>query len=85
MIPAALSTDLSSPMEIGQCLYAAAFGDEAVPAGAAGPDDGARAAEQAAGEVAVAQILLDTLDRVELGRVGWQADENDIRGQAQLA
>jgi hypothetical protein len=52
LIPSALSTDLSRPLEIGEGADASCLGDEAVPGGAAGVDDGLLAGEQPARQIA---------------------------------
>lgn len=53
LIPSALWIDLSRPLEVGEGADASGLGDEAVPGAAAGIDDGPRAGEQPARQVAV--------------------------------
>lgn len=48
---------------------------------AAGVDDGFGIVEDAEGEVALAQVEPDALDRIELGTVRGQPDEGEVRGQ----
>ncbi len=51
---------------------------EVDPSVAAGLDDGVGVVEQAVGEVALAQVEPDALDRVELGTVGRQRRQGDV-------
>ena len=52
--------------------------DEVSPGIAAGLDDGVVGVVDAQGEVVLAQILPDVLDRVEFGGVGRQTEERDV-------
>jgi hypothetical protein len=49
---------------------------------AAGVDDGFGIVEDTGGEVSLAQVEPDLLDRIDPGTVGRQPDEGGVRGQA---
>ena len=59
-------------------------GDQVIPCGAAGFDDGVVIVEHAQRQVIFSQVLPDVLGRVQFGRIGWQGDQGDVAGSLQL-
>src|SRR3954453_9039626 len=55
------------------------LGDELFPGVTAGVNDRVVAGEHADGDPIVAQELPDVLLRVQLGALGWQRDDGDVR------
>lgn len=54
--------------------------EKVIPGVAACLDDGVVGVVEAEREVILAQILPDVLDRIELGRVGRQAEQREVVG-----
>lgn len=59
--------------------------DQLVPSLAAVIDDVVVGGEDPVRQPVVAHELLDVLDRVELGALGWQRDDADVAGDLELA
>ena len=59
--------------------------DEFVPGLATGLDDGVVIFEDAVGEPILTEVLPDILDRVQLGRSGWQQDDGEVFRELELA
>ena len=81
LIPVSGSGDGSGqPGKAGERAQPSGLGEERVPGGAGGVHHGLVAAgEDAVAEPAVAQVLPHPLDRVELGAVGRQVDQGQVR------
>lgn len=80
LIPIALTFDRSRPPEIGKGTDAARFGKQGVPDPAAGLYHRLGGWEDAAGEIAVTEVLPDPLDGIQIGAVGRQATNVRLAG-----
>ena len=69
---------------ICEYLESIGHGEEIVPGHAAGVDDGVVVVEDAEREIVLAQVFPDVLGRVQLGRIGRQADGSDVLWQLEL-
>src|SRR5882762_6464828 len=84
IIPPNLRLDLKYPRIGSQQGYAADLGAETVPRGAGGICNRLIIGKKPVREKALLEVEPHALDRVQLGRIGWQRQQRDVVGYAQI-